>query len=69
MAKWYELLAKNFPLRKLDKYQVVNIAFEAIALYFTVKFTAQTKNDLLATLTWGFVVTMAFFCIMQASRE
>lgn len=67
-VKWYESLARNFPLSKLDKYQVVNLVFDAIAFYFTVKFTAHTKNEVFATLTWGFVVMMTFFCVMRASK-
>ena len=63
-----ESLAEKFPLNKLDKYQVLNLVFDAIAFYFTVKFTAHGKNEVLATLTWGFVVTIAFFCVMNASK-
>jgi hypothetical protein len=68
-GKWYDSLARNFPFNKLDKYQVLNLSFEAIALYFTVQFSSHSKNHLIDTMTWGFVVTMAFICLLWASRQ
>jgi hypothetical protein len=68
-GKWYNILARDFPIKKLDKYQIVNLFFEALAFYFTLQFTAQSKNEVAATLTWGFVVTMSFVCLVWACRQ
>jgi hypothetical protein len=63
---WLKHILKLFP--KLTKYQTTNILFELMALFYTLKFTAQGRSELLATLTWLFVVLLGFRCVTWACR-
>lgn len=62
-------LLKLLPLKKIDKYQATNLAFDVAAMGLTVRYTVSYKNELLSMVTWLVVIIMCFFCVVWVSRQ
>jgi hypothetical protein len=65
---WAEIV-KIFPWHKLRRYELTNLAFELIALYFTVKFAVHMHGEYEAALLLGAVVLLGFMCLIWACKQ
>jgi hypothetical protein len=57
------------PLNKLRRYETTNLIFEAIALYFTLRFTTHQSNPIGVFVLWVAVVLMGLVCVFWASKQ
>ena len=67
--KWWSEFSKKIPLQKLRRYEVTNLTFEIIALYFTGQFTSHQANPIACMVLWAGVVALGFVCIVWASKQ
>lgn len=65
---WLQLL-KIIPLSKLRRYEITNLVFELMALYFTSKFTAHQSSPIACMALWAGVIALGFLCILWACRQ
>lgn len=59
----------QLPLKKLRRYEVANLAFEIIALFFTLRFTLHHNIPVADYGLWVFVIVMGTVCIFWASKQ
>jgi hypothetical protein len=65
---WAELF-KNIPFRKLRRYEVANLLFEAVAVYFTLHYRSPQDNPAVALCMWIVVILLGFICILWACKQ
>jgi hypothetical protein len=65
---WLELI-KSIPLQKLRRYEVANLLFEAIALFFTSRFCSHHPYPVLCMMLIACVLAMGFLCIRWACNQ
>jgi hypothetical protein len=62
-------IVKSLPWNKMNRCDVTNIAFDLIALYFTLQFTEKAGGTMPVLILWFCIVSLALFCVMWASRQ
>jgi hypothetical protein len=65
---WSKLL-KVIPFGKLRRYEVANLTFDVIALYFTARFTVHQSSPMACMLLWAGVIALGFVCILWACKQ
>jgi hypothetical protein len=67
--KWVKVFLDRFPLWKLKRPEVANLSCSMVALYFTIRFSANVTNEPAAFFLFAWVITMAFVCVMWACKQ
>jgi hypothetical protein len=62
-------LIDALPWKKLRRYELTNLSFEVIALFFTLRFTYHQNNPLFSFVLWAAVIVMGFVCVFWASKQ
>ncbi|HUK25996.1 MAG TPA: hypothetical protein VLV49_15545 [Terriglobales bacterium] len=66
---WVNTLIKAVPWHKLRRYEVTNIAWSLLALYFTVQFALHQSSLLYPSILLGVVVAATLGCVLWACKQ
>ncbi|MBS1802448.1 MAG: hypothetical protein JST28_03740 [Acidobacteria bacterium] len=63
-------LFKQIPFSKLRRYEVTNLLFEAMALYFTLQYTKNPHDQpIIALSMWAGVLVLGAVCVFWACKQ
>lgn len=65
----WEIIFASLPFKKLRRYEVANLTFDAMGLGFTVLFTLHQNGGLAVFLLWIAVLALSMACVMWASKQ
>jgi hypothetical protein len=68
LIPWLKELLGQIPLKKLTRYDVTNLFFDLIAMFYTWKFLGGVTTELVAASTWLVVVILCLTCFFWASK-
>ena len=58
-------IAKGLPLKKIDKNQATNIAFDLIAICGATAFSIATENKIIGAVVFTAVVLFSLLCVFR----
>lgn len=62
-------LLKILPLNKLTRYDVTNLFFDLLALYFTLQFALKVNGGIDVLVLWFAIVALCLVCFVWASKQ
>lgn len=63
-------LLKLLPFKKLTRYDVTNLAFDLLALSYTLKFALKQEGGGIGVLLlWFTVIALCLLCFIWASKQ
>ena len=65
----WKMILDALPTHRLTRYDMTNLGFDVVALYFTLKFAAAAKNELLVAGLWALVLALCLVCFFWASKQ
>jgi hypothetical protein len=66
---WKSRLVDQLPWKKLRRYELTNILWSCIALFFTVRFGFHQSNQLYAAILLAAVIAETLVCVMWACKQ
>ena len=57
------------PWKKLRRYELTNLSWSVIALFFTVRFALHQSGQLYPSILLGVVVVATLGCVMWACKQ
>ena len=66
---WSTALINAVPWKKLRRYELTNIAWSCIALYFTVQFALHQSSQLYPSLLLFVVLGATLGCVLWACKQ
>jgi hypothetical protein len=64
-----DTVARAVPFGKLRRYEVANLSFDAIAIYFTYNFATKYGATLPVLILWFAVLSLCLACVFWASKQ
>jgi len=68
-GNWKTHLVDLIPWTKLRRYELTNLAWSCIALFFTVRFAMHQSNPLYPSILLVVIVSGTLGCIMWACKQ
>jgi hypothetical protein len=68
-GNWKTRLVDQLSWKKLRRYELTNLAWSCIALFFTVKFAVHQSNPLYPSILLVVIVAGTFGCVMWACKQ